>query len=282
MIYPLAKNIDDRTTVSVVIPVYNSGASAVLAIESVLSQVHQCVEIIVVDDGSTDRSADLIRRHFLNQSQRIQIQSIKNRGAAGARNFGISKATSDWIAFLDSDDIWFPAKLATQVTELERDPTISLIGTLTNMRGFHIAQLAPLQRLTVIPLRTLLFKNYFQTSTVVIRRAVIEELGGFPEGRRFAEEGDLFMRIAARYKCVLLNEVMVNYAGGKRGFGASGISGLSANLWLMEMGELNNIWRAWIRGSSGLFLTGAALTFSLIKFLRRVLIRLGLRLFRGT
>ncbi len=264
-----------------IIPVYNSGSSAVLAIESVLSQTHQCTEIIVVDDGSTDQSLDLIRNHFQDQSKRLKIKSIENRGAAGARNFGLAMATSDWVAFLDSDDTWFPCKLEAQFSELERDATISLIGTWTNMRGFHIGPLVPLERLTVIHLRTLLFKNYFQTSTVVVRRAVIEELGGFPEGRRYAEEGDLFMRIAARCKCVLINEVMVDYAGGKFGFGASGISGLSANLWGMERGELRNIYGAWARRDSGLFLTGGALVFSLIKFARRVAIRLGRQLFRG-
>lgn len=275
MKYPFPKSINDRTTVSVVIPVYNSGPSAVLAIESVLSQAHQCAEIIVVDDGSTDNSADLIRNYFLDQSERVQIQSIENRGAAGARNFGISKATSDWVAFLDSDDIWLPTKLEIQVNELKKDSTISLLGSLTNMQGFNINPLRSRERLSIISSRTLLFKNYFQTSTVVIRRAILDELGGFPEGRRYAEEGDLFMRIAAKHKCVLVNEVLVDYAGGKRGFGASG---LSANLWRMETGELNNIWRAWARGDNGLFLTSAALTFSLIKFFRRVSIRFGLRL----
>lgn len=275
---PITTNMNDRSSVSVVVPVYNSGATAIFAIESVLSQTLPCAEIIVVDDGSTDRSADLLKHRFGDRCERVQIHSIENRGAAGARNFGISMATSDWVAFLDSDDIWFPAKLETQFSELKRDARIRLIGSLTNMQGFSIYPSRPRERLTVIPFRTLLFKNYFQTSTVVVCRAVLEELGSFPEGRRYAEEGDLFMRIAAKHKCVLLNEVLVDYAGGKRGFGASG---LSANLWRMETGELNNIWGAWARGDNGLFLTSAALTFSLIKFFRRVSIRFGLRLVRG-
>jgi glycosyltransferase involved in cell wall biosynthesis len=278
MNYSFPESVNDRATISVVIPVYNSGSSALLAIESVLSQVYECEEIIVVDDGSTDSSADLIRRHFLNQSKRVRIQSIINRGAAGARNFGIANVTSDWVAFLDSDDIWLPSKLEIQVKELQRDPTISLIGSLTNMLGFNIKSFRPCERLSIISLRTLLFKNYFQTSTVVIRRAILEDLGGFPEGRRYAEEGDLFMRIAAKHKCVLINEVLVDYSGGKRGFGTSG---LSANLWRMELGELNNIIRVWTRGDSGPFLTCAALTLSLLKFFRRVTIRLGSRLCGG-
>ena len=275
----ISKNINHRITVSVVIPVYNSGASAILAIESVLSQTYQCNEIIIVDDGSVDCSAELIRCYFLNQSEILQIHSIGNKGAAGSRNFGISKAKSDWIAFLDSDDIWLPTKLEIQVGEIKKDSTISLLGTLTNMQGFQVKLLPSGEMLSIVSSRTLLFKNYFQTSTVIIRREILEDLGGFPEGRRYAEEGDLFMRIAARYKCALLNEVLVDYSGGKRGFGTSG---LSANLWCMEAGELNNIWRAWSRGENGAFLTCVALTFSLTKFFRRLLIRFCLRLVQVT
>ena len=271
-------NIKVRPTVSVVIPVYNSGASAVLAIESVLSQTVLCAEIIVVDDGSTDCSAEILKHHFLDRSERVQIHSIKNRGAAGARNFGISKTTSDWIAFLDSDDAWLHNKLEIQLNELMGDAAIRLIGALTNMEGFNINPIGSRERLTVIRFRTLLFKNYFQTSTVLVCRAVLSALGGFPEGCRYAEEGDLFMRVAAKHKCVLLNEILVDYAGGKPGFGTSG---LSANLWRMEMGELRNVRNAWVRGDSGLLLAGAALTFSLIKFFRRVAIQLNRRLLHG-
>ena len=263
-------------SISVVIPVYNSWATALFAIDSVLSQEFQCNEIIVIDDGSTDNSSDHIIKHYVGQSQVIKIYYIENRGAAGARNFGIAKATSDWIAFLDSDDTWLPIKLKIQVSELINDPMIRMIGTLTNMQGFNVNLLHARERLSFISLNSLLFKNYFQTSTVVVSRAVLLELGGFPEGRRYAEEGDLFMRIAARYKCVLLNEVMVDYAGGKRGFGASG---LSANLWSMELGELNNIYRVLRRAESGLLLISFALTFSLMKFFRRVFIRQCWRIF---
>jgi len=273
----MSTNNNLLTSVTVIIPIYNSGISAIKSIYSVLSQTRPCDEVIIVDDGSTDNSAIVVSKEFAMYNN-ISIYTIANRGAAGARNYGISKARSYFVAFLDSDDTWFPDKLKIQINELERDTSVQLIGSLTNMQGFKIKQIPSLERITAISLHNLLFKNYFQTSTVVIRRAVLDELGGFPEGRRFAEEGDLFMRIAARYKCVLLNEIMVDYAGGKRGFGTAG---LSANLWRMELGELSNIRRVRARGDSGLLLTGAALTFSLIKFFRRVAIRLSWRFFRS-
>ena len=269
MNFPAIINL--RASVSVVIPVYNSGNTAIHAIESVLSQTTPCAEIIVIDDGSTDGSAELIKDRFRDRSELIHIFSIENGGAAAARNFGISKSNSEWIAFLDSDDLWFSNKLEVQLNEIINDPAISLIGTLTTMRDFFTYSSRPRGRLVVIALRTLLFKNYFQTSTVILRHTVLRELGGFPSNQRYCEEVDLFMRIAAKYKCVLINEVFVDYAGGKRGFGAMG---LSANLWAMECGELRNIYRVWYRGSSGVVVAGAALAYSVVKFLRRVFIKL--------
>lgn len=257
-------------SVSVVIPVYNSYKSAILAIDSVLTQTLQCKEIIIVDDGSIDGGALFIKQKYKHLASLVKVFSIENRGASFARNFGISKANSDWIAFLDSDDMWLSNKLEKQLIELKKDPSIVLIGSLTNMQNFNLYLSLSKENQCVVSLRTLLFKNYFQTSTVVISRLILDELGGFPEGRRYAEEGDLFMRIAAKYKCVLLNEVLVDYSGGKPGFG---MTGLSANLLEMEKGELDNIIRVWTRNDAGMLLIGVALIYSIIKFFRRVVIR---------
>lgn len=257
-------------SVSVVIPVYNSGESAILSIESILSQTVSCTKLIVVDDGSTDGSAELLRVRFQDHADKIQIYSIENCGAAGARNFGISKCNSTWIAFLDSDDAWYSNKIEVQLRAIVNDPEIFLIGTLTTMQNFMAYTVKPREKLVTITLRTLLFKNYFQTSTVLVRRKALQELGSFPRDQRHAEEGDLFMRIAAKYKCVLVNEVLVDYAGGKNGFGTAG---LSANLCKMEQGEIKNIFRTWQRGDSKSFIFGVALVFSFIKFLRRIFIK---------
>jgi glycosyltransferase involved in cell wall biosynthesis len=263
-------------TVAVVIPIYNSGTSAITAVRSVLLQTYKCKEIIIVDDGSTDDSVSEISKIFFEHTN-IKVYSIKNCGAAGARNFGISKVTSDYVAFLDSDDCWFPEKIKIQIDELVCDQSIQLIGSLTNMQNFRSGLFKSTERLAVIPLRTLLFKNYFQTSSVVISIDVLREVGCFPEGRRYAEEGDLFMRVAARYKCVLLNQIMVDYAGGKKGFGSSG---LSANLWRMEQGELSNIFGVFRRRECGLLLIILALAISILKFFRRVFIRFSWQIFR--
>ncbi len=263
---------------AVVVPVYNSGQSAITAIDSILAQSFQPTEVIVIDDGSSDNSALLLRKHYAGVSDIVRVYSISNCGAAGARNYGIKLSSAEWIAFLDSDDAWHPEKIERQFLVVAAQPSLRLVGALTNMVGFsrNVPALAqPTMRVTH---RHLLFKNWFQTSTVILHRDVIDAVGGFPVGRRYAEEGDFFMRIAARFPAALLTAVLVDYAGGKRGFGQSG---LSANLWRMEQGELVNIYKAWTRGDNGLPITVLAWSFSVLKFFRRLILRLIWRFRRG-
>ncbi len=257
--------------VSVVIPVFNSGIGAVAAIRTLRAQTVLPREIVVIDDGSTDGSAATIAAAVGDGAPPVRIFSIANGGAANARNSGIVRTMSTYVAFLDSDDGWFPSKLEKQLSILERRPDVGMVGTRTTMARTLVDRPLDLQAPELkISVRTQLFKNFFQTSTVVVRRSVLDEVGLFPTGQRYAEEGDLFLRIAAHSQCVLLNEVLVDYNNGKGGFG---VSGLSENIYGMERGELANIRRAWRRGNCTFAVYAAATAFSLAKFLRRFLIR---------
>jgi glycosyltransferase involved in cell wall biosynthesis len=109
--------------VSVIIPVYNVEQYVAQTLESVLAQTYTNLEIIIVDDESPDRSIDVCRRYT---DPRIQIVQQKNRGLAGARNTGIRHATGDYIALLDSDDLWLPDKLQKQVAHLEASPQLGI------------------------------------------------------------------------------------------------------------------------------------------------------------
>jgi glycosyltransferase involved in cell wall biosynthesis len=109
--------------VSVIIPVYNVEQYVAQTLESVLAQTYTNLEIIIVDDETPDRSIDICRRYA---DPRIQIIQQKNRGLAGARNTGIRHATGDYIALLDSDDLWLPNKLQKQVEHLESSPQIGI------------------------------------------------------------------------------------------------------------------------------------------------------------
>jgi glycosyltransferase involved in cell wall biosynthesis len=258
--------------VSVIIPVFNSGVTAIAAIESVLSQTVRVREIVVVDDGSIDGSGRLVAERFLGTADLVKVFRIDNVGAAGARNHGISRANSTYVAFLDSDDVWMPTKLERQLGVIDDVPSVGMVGTQTTMGAKFIeAELGRrTAKLVVVSSTMQLFKNFFQTSTVLVRRSVLDSVGHFPTAQRYAEEGDLFIRIAAHSRCILLNEVLVDYCGGKGGFGEAG---LSANLNAMEHGELSNIRRALQRGNCGLIVFLAATLFSILKFARRKILR---------
>jgi glycosyltransferase involved in cell wall biosynthesis len=253
-------------TIRVIMPIFNSGRKAINGIRSILAQTNVVVqEIVVVDDGSTDGSADFIRNAFLDVDTPVNIISILNGGAANARNYGMENCCCDLYAFLDSDDTWLSDKLEQQIPFFT-DPSVGMVGCLTTMGGLHSLSSSRSRAFTFISLRQQLFKNYFQTSTVVVRRSVVESVGPFPSNQRHAEEGDFFNRIVAKYQCVLLKEVLVDYGSGKHGFGASG---LSANLVAMEKGELQNILRTYHRGECGFVLISIAVSYSLVKFIRR-------------
>jgi glycosyltransferase involved in cell wall biosynthesis len=265
-------------TLGVIIPVFNSGRDAIHSIRSVVEQTYDMInEIIVVDDGSDDDSARFLREACEGLSIRVTIISIPNGGAANARNHGMQNCSCDLYAFLDSDDTWISNKLELQLPAFN-DPAVGLVGCLTTMdKGKAIRRgVGGLRK--VIGIRQQLLKNYFQTSTVIVRRNVVESVGPFPNNQRYAEEGDFFNRIAARYECVLLPEVLVNYGGGKQGFGESG---LSSNLVAMEKGELHNILRAYLRRDCSFAFFGAATAYSLIKFVRRLIVTYLRRLYQN-
>ncbi|MFZ9011987.1 MAG: glycosyltransferase family 2 protein, partial [Anaerohalosphaeraceae bacterium] len=107
--------------ISVVIPAYNAEKHIGRAIDSVLAQTRPADEVIVIDDGSSDATAEVVRSY----GDKIMFIHQENAGASVARNTGIKAATSDWIAFLDADDEWLPNKLQLQVSQLKRNPDLA-------------------------------------------------------------------------------------------------------------------------------------------------------------
>ncbi len=251
--------------VSVVIPMYNSECSIEKALASITNQTCKVFEIIVVDDGSTDRSSYLVEKFSQSHPEfRIKLLKKLNGGVSSARNIGMMESQGNFIAFLDSDDEWLPHKTQVQIDILKKDASLAFIAGTTfypieSMRG----------RLRVVTLNDLIFKNYFQPSTVIMRRKVYEEVGSFNESQRFAEEGNYFMRVAHKFKCALLYEKLIIYGNGKEGFGSSG---LSANLCEMEKGELLNLKFAYTNSYISFAKYSIAGLFSLAKFVRRVII----------
>ena len=197
-------------TVSVVIPAYNVETYIGRAIDSVLAQTRQPDEIIVVDDGSTDKTADVIKSY----GSKVHYIHQENGGASVARNTGIEAARSEWIAFLDADDEWLPEKLQLQIEHLKRNP--DLIWTYSNYIVRPIGGNA--ERLTLDPRKYHLiqgdkeyFDNFFRsfmqdvvlsTITVIVKKEVLIDVGLFRVGQMWAQDYDLFFRIAYKWPVI--------------------------------------------------------------------------------
>lgn len=252
--------------VSVIIPMYNAESSIQRCVSSVVNQTYKgSVEIIIVNDGSTDKGRLLIDDYIVkNEHINIILINKENGGVSSARNEGMKVSSGDFIAFLDSDDEWLPSKLQRQIEIFRKDNSIDFLAGI-----IFEAPEEQNGRLREIVLKNLIFKNYFQPSTVIMKKEVYAAVGEFNESQRFAEEGNYFMRIANQFKCALLYERLIVYGDGKSGFGESG---LSANLLEMEKGELLNLRFAYTNGYINGPVYILAKSYSLLKYLRRILI----------
>ncbi len=183
------------------------------ALRSVCSQRLPPDEIIVVDDGSDDDTAAVVRAEF---GARCRLVCTDNRGVAAARNLGVAQAHGDWIAFLDSDDLWQPAKLAVQMVFVEASPDTQICQTeeiwirnavRVNPRAYHRKPhgdvfLPSLERCLVSP------------SAVMMRRRLFERVGGFDESLPACEDYDLWLRISRTTPIARLDEALVIKRGG--------------------------------------------------------------------
>lgn len=245
---------------------YNAENTIATCINSVLNQTYKGkIEIIVINDGSTDNSKRIVEEIIDNNRTDIEIKLVnkENGGVSYARNIGLHLAKGEYIALLDSDDEWLSEKLEKQLKVFSDDRGISFIG------GLIYKPTIIKQEIIEITVSKLIFKNYFQPSTVMFKKEVVDKVGFFDESQKYAEEGNYFMRIAKLFKCVLLNEQLVNYGQGKVGFG---VSGLSANLKEMEKGELRNLKFAYQQNYISFFTYFIAINFSILKYIRRILI----------
>jgi len=202
--------------VSVIMTTYNRADFICLAIDSILSQTYKNLEIIIVDDGSTDETAVKIDKYRNINSTRVHIINQPNRGIAFARNRGISEACGDYIAFLDSDDLFLTNKLSKSINFLEHHPEYSMVYSdmeVIDERGCFIE--GWLERKKEYSdgyiYKNLLKECFFVPSAVVARKKVFEDVGGFSEDILGVEDIDLWLRIARNHKIGLLPEPLVQW-----------------------------------------------------------------------
>ena len=223
--------------VSAIIPLYNAKDTIKSTIESVINQTYtDPIEVIVVNDGSTDDCEKIVEQMILeNQSNRsIKLINKSNGGVSSARNRGIKEATGEWIALLDSDDIWLPEKLEKQFKEIEKNSDIQFIGTNRNNEIYPFFNKKK-HHLYTLNAKEIIIKWYPHTSTTLIKKDLAINTGLYDEDRTHTEDGDFLLKIAMHCNLYVLNEDLVYTGGGKRSFGQSG---LSANMPKMYQGEI--------------------------------------------
>jgi glycosyltransferase involved in cell wall biosynthesis len=257
--------------VSIIMPAYNAAETIIDSVKSVFSQTFKDWEIIIIDDGSKDDTLTVLDLFFktLSENDLSKIKLIKqiNHGVSKARNVGLQTATGNWIALLDSDDIWMANKLERQMGILLENSKIDFLGA--NRKGEHYDSFLNIKfgLLTRLNPKNLLYKNFFPTSTVIFKREIIEEIGFFDENQKYCEDVNYFIKISHLKECYLLNESLVVTGGGGTHFQEKG---LSSNLWAMQKGELSNLNYALNAKIISYFDFLLLFHFSFIKYFRRV------------
>lgn len=190
--------------VSVVIPAYNYSRFVPQAIESALRQTLPALEVLVIDDGSTDDTAKVVADRF-GAEPRVRYIHQANAGLSSARNTGIRHARGEFVGFLDADDLWKPEFLAEVMARFTRlPPEFAIIAARSELVTLDGALLPrkPFNRLDdrEFTVADILFKSRFAPSATVVRKSVFAELGDFDTTLRSSEDRDMWVRIATRHR----------------------------------------------------------------------------------
>ena len=203
--------------VSVIIPTYNRSRFLQRAIESVDKQSLPCDEIIIIDDGSTDETSELLAAIKEKARTPIVTFATKNRGVAAARNLGVENARCSIISFLDSDDHWNKRKLEKQYSTFIRQNRYQICHTREKWlrRGVHLNQ-----KRKHIPRHGNIFSHCLELcgvgmSTVMIEKALFTQIGGFDESMRCCEDYDLWLRVSSQHEFLLIDEPLIVKEGGR-------------------------------------------------------------------
>ena len=202
----------DKNSVSIIIPTYNRVAFLRRALHSIENQSHPSGEIIVVDDGSTDKTGTLVKTEFPGVKYIYQ----QNLGVSAARNAGILNSKGHWLAFLDSDDEWFPTKLGKQLGLIAKDSSIRVCHTeeIWIRNGTRVNPMKKHAKSGGWIFDHCLAMCMISPSSVIIHRSVFEKAGLFDETLPACEDYDLWLRITSLYPVSFINEPLIIKYGG--------------------------------------------------------------------
>jgi glycosyltransferase involved in cell wall biosynthesis len=201
----------DAPLVSVILPVRDRAWCVSRAIESVLAQTYRNLELIVVDDGSTDETPEVVAAF----GAAVRLLELPARGVYAARNAGVRAANGQLIAFIDSDDAWYPEKLSLQVPRMRRPEVGLVFGDARHVTreflplGKSCFRVAPPRRGRAAD--AFVWSNFVPTTTVLVRRIVLEEIGGFVESQAMSADLLAWFRIALRHELDYVDEPVADY-----------------------------------------------------------------------
>lgn len=207
--------------VSVVMPAYNARPFIDDAIRSILNQDYPRIELIVVDDGSTDGTPEAAERW----GDRVRVLRRQNAGPAAARNQGMAAARGDFIAFLDADDVWLPGKVSMQAGYLQDHPAVGVVfggfsRWYAQADGSFGAPPSPVnldRPLKLVPAhsgwiyRDMLLDSVICIITAMVRRSVVETVGGFDETLATGEDYDFWLRVSRQFRVAELDRTLAYY-----------------------------------------------------------------------
>lgn len=198
-------------SVSVILTTYNRKAFVTEALESVLHQDFTDYEIIVIDDGSTDGTETVISNY-----KGVRYVYQKNQGVSHARNQGLSLAQGKFVCFLDSDDLWLPKKLSTQVTVMQKNPEAKVTYTdeIWIRKGRRVNPMRKHQKYSGRIFEKCLARCIISPSSVMITREVFDHVGLFDTSLPVCEDYDLWLRIASRFPVLFINQKIIIKRGG--------------------------------------------------------------------
>jgi glycosyltransferase involved in cell wall biosynthesis len=204
--------IEIKPQVSVIIPTYNRGWVIKEAIDSVLAQDYKDFELIVVDDGSTDNTSDVLDSY----GNVIKVFSQKNKGVSAARNRGIAEASGKFIAFLDSDDLWLPQKLSVQIEFFNQTPDALICQTeeVWIRNGLRVNPRKRHKKSSGMIFKPSLELCLVSPSAVMIQRSLFDRVGKFDETLPACEDYDLWLRTSCRFPVHLIDAPLIIKRGG--------------------------------------------------------------------
>ena len=257
--------------ISVIIPVYNSEDTIIDALNSVKKQsaINSVVQILIIDDGSTDSSYELVNS-FSKENIELPIEIIRqnNRGVSSARNEGLKRAKGNWIAFLDADDEWRVNRLSRQIEVIQANPDIDFLGAGYNEQPLNILG-RKISNLYKANIYDLTLKYFPCTPSILMKRRIFEDIGGFDENWKYAEDGQYYTRICMHYNYYYLPEHLVDIGHGKRTFGEKGLSGNLKGMYEGNVNIIKELKNAQVISVSYYIFLRA---FYLLKYIRRIII----------